>query len=180
MKRFDTRRQRYNRKLKSSTWFPIELCTINFRHDANLGFLIRAAACFGVRKIHVIGEHPPRSVLNPLSGSLYDYVEIKKYSRPSEFVDYAKANEFRIVAAEIHESAIPLHSYTFNYSSRVVLVVGQEESGTPIEIIKNSDTVFIPMPGPGFCLNTSQTANVLLYEAIKQYESQNKEKIAEL
>tara|TARA_B100001029_G_C14967597_1_gene398246 strand:+ start:424 stop:723 length:300 start_codon:yes stop_codon:yes gene_type:complete len=97
-----------------------------------------------------------------------------------EFVDYAKVNKFRIVAGEIHESAIPLPSYNFNYSSRVALVVGQEGSGIPIEILKNSDTVFIPITIPGLCLNTSQTAKVLLYEAIKQYESQNKEKITEM
>ena len=37
-----------------------------------------------------------------------------------------------------------------------------------IEILRNSDKVYIPMPGVGFCLNTSQTANIFLYEAAKQ------------
>jgi len=26
------------------------------------------------------------------------------------------------------------------------------------------------MPGVGYCLNTSQAANILLYEAVKQFE----------
>jgi len=177
MKRIATRRQRYDEKLKSSNWFPIELCTINFKHDANLGFLIRAAACFGVRTINVIGDHPPRSVLNPLSGSLYDYVEIKKYSHPREFLDYAKANGIKLVSAEISENSEPIHSYDFDYSGRMVLVVGQEQSGIPIDILSYSDQIYIPMPGPGFCLNTSQAANIILYEATKQYEIQNQAKI---
>jgi len=177
MKRVVTRRQRYDEKLKSSNWFPIELCTINFKHDANLGFLIRAAACFGVRTINVIGDHPPRSVLNPLSGSLYDYVEIKKYSHPREFLDYAKTNQIKLVSAELSGNSKSIHIYDFNYSSRLALVVGQEHTGIPIDILNCSDQIYIPMPGPGFCLNTSQAANVILYEAIKQYEIQNQEKI---
>jgi len=28
------------------------------------------------------------------------------------------------------------------------------------------------MPGVGFCLNTSQAANIILYEATKQYDKQ--------
>jgi tRNA G18 (ribose-2'-O)-methylase SpoU len=176
MKRSLTRRNRYDQKLKSSKWFPIELCAINFKHDANLGFLIRAAACFGIRRINVIGDCPPRSILNPLSGSLYDYIEIKKYSRPCEFMDYAKAEGLRVVSAELSENSTPIDVFTFDYSSRLVLVVGQEHTGVPIEILKNSDQVYIPMPGPGFCLNTSQAANILLYEAVKQYETKVKGK----
>jgi len=30
--------------------------------------------------------------------------------------------------------------------------------------------VYVEMPGVGYCLNTAQTANILLYEAVKQYE----------
>ena len=50
-------------------------------------------------------------------------------------------------------------------------MVGNEQSGIPTEILKNSDKVYIPMPGVGFCLNTSQTANIMLYEAVRQYEA---------
>jgi tRNA(Leu) C34 or U34 (ribose-2'-O)-methylase TrmL len=28
------------------------------------------------------------------------------------------------------------------------------------------------MPGAGFCLNTSQAANIVIYEAVKQMEEQ--------
>ena len=124
----------------------------------------------------MIGDCPPRSILNPLSGSLYDYIEIKKYSRPCEFLDYVKAEGLRVVSAEISQDSTPLDVFTFDYSSRLVLVVGQEYSGVPIEILRNSEQVYIPMPGPGFCLNTSQAANIMLYEAVKQYETKVKEK----
>ena len=76
-----TRRERYDIKKKNANIYPISLCCINFQHDGNLGYLIRSAACFGAQSIHVIGSVPDKKVLNPLSGSLYDYVEIKQYSR---------------------------------------------------------------------------------------------------
>jgi tRNA(Leu) C34 or U34 (ribose-2'-O)-methylase TrmL len=49
------------------------------------------------------------------------------------------------------------------------VVVGQEQSGVPVDILVNSEKVCIPMPGAGYCLNTSQAANIFLYEATKQY-----------
>jgi len=50
------------------------------------------------------------------------------------------------------------------------LVVGNEQAGIPTEILARSDVVYIEMPGVGYCLNTAQAANIILYEAIKQYE----------
>ncbi len=171
----ETRRERYDKKLKKSQKFPIELCTVNFMHDGNIGYLIRAAACFGVQKIHVIGSFPSRAVLNPLSGSLYDYVQIQKYSSPSQFLDMAKSKQMSLISAEISEDSRSIFSYSFPINSHLCLVVGQERIGIPIEILLNSEAkIEIPMPGVGFCLNTSQAANILLYEATKQLMNETK------
>ena len=165
-----TRKERYDDKKRTAKTYPIGLCCVNFKHDGNFAYLIRAAACFGADTIHVIGSAPSRSTLNSLSGSLYDYVKIKEYSSPMAFLDHIRDNKIRLVAAEICEGAKPITSYRFNFRSPTILVVGHEELGIPVEILKNSDKVYIPMPGIGYCLNTSQTANIMLYEAIKQYE----------
>ena len=145
-----TRRERYDKKKTTAITFPIDIVCINFQHDGNLGYLIRSAACFGASRVHVIGTVPPRSILDPLSGSLYDYVKIKQHSSPMAFLDYVRDKEIGPVA----------------------LVVGNEEIGIPIEILKNSKKIHIPMPGIGYCLNTSQTANIILYETVKQYQAQ--------
>ena len=167
--RLKTRRDRYDEKANKAQNLPIELCTVNFMHDENLGYLIRAAACFGVQKIHVIGSFPSRAVLNPLSGSLYDYVQIQKYSSPREFLDMAQSKQTTLISAEISEDSRSIFGYTFPVNRPLCLVVGQESIGVPIEILLNSEAkIEIPMPGVGFCLNTSQAANILLYEAAKQ------------
>ena len=169
MRRAETRRQRYDNKLKTAKKYPISLCAINFRIDDNLGYLIRSAACFGAERLYVVGHVPERSCIKASSGSLIDYVEIIPFATPRDFVDHAKSEGIQIVTAELVEGARSLSSYIFDYSRPIALVVGNEQSGVPAEIISNSDVIYIDMPGVGYCLNTSQAANILIYESVKQY-----------
>ena len=168
--REETRRQRYDKKLKTAKKYPISLCAINFRVDDNLGYLIRSIACFGAQRLYVVGHVPERSRIKASSGSLIDYVEIVQFATPRDFMDYTKSEGIQVVAAELVEKAEPLSSYTFNFTGHVCMVVGNEESGVPAEIIQNSQVVYIEMPGVGYCLNTAHTANIVLYEAVKQYQ----------
>jgi tRNA G18 (ribose-2'-O)-methylase SpoU len=171
LKREETRRQRYDAKKKTAKTFPISIATINFKHDGNIGYLIRSAACFGADRVHVIGALPKRKILNPLSGSLVDYIDIDQHDDPSMFIEYAKNNNIKLISAELCEGAESIETYNFDFTQPVCIVVGHEETGIPAEILKNSDKIYIPMPGVGYCLNTSQAANVLLYEATTQYQN---------
>ena len=169
-----TRRERYDKKLKNAKTYPISLCAINFRVDDNFGYLVRAAACFGVAQLYVIGYIPERSNIKASSGSLIDYVEIIQFSTPSEFLVQMQTEGIQVVAAELVEEAKSLTSYNFDFNRPVCLVVGNEEVGVPTEILQSVDVVSIPMPGVGYCLNTAQTANIMLYEAVRQYEKETK------
>ena len=173
MRREETRRQRYDSKLKTAKKYPISLCAINFRVDDNLGYLIRSAACFGAERLYVVGHVPERSCIKASSGSLIDYVEIIPFATPRDFVDHTKSEGIQIISAELVDGARSLASYTFSFDRPVSLVVGNEESGVPSEIIQNSDVLYVEMPGVGYCLNTAQTANILLYEAVKQFMEHN-------
>ena len=168
--REETRRERYDKKLQNAKKYPISLCAINFRHDDNLGYLIRSAACFGAERLYVIGHVPSRSRIKSSSGTLVDYVEIIQFSTPSEFLTHIQIKGIQVVVAELVEGAKPLSSYSFSFDRPMCLVVGNELTGVPNEIISRAEAVYIEMPGVGFCLNTSQAANVFLYEAIRQYE----------
>ena len=175
MSREKTRRERYENKKNTAKTYPISLVTINFKCDGNLAYLLRAAACFGAECVHVIGVLPPRSDLNAQSGSLYDYIEIKQHKTPCEFLDYAKDKEIRLISAELCENSKPISSYALGSHKHFAVVVGHEELGVPVEILQHSDKVYIPMPGVGFCLNTSQAANIMLYEMVNKYEYRQKQ-----
>lgn len=168
LQRTQTRRQRYDLKVKSAQRSRISVCAVNFGCDENLGYLIRAAACFGVDTVHVIGNVPERKYLVPVSGSLIDYVAIVQHSNPHDFLAAMRSQDVSVIAAELCEGAQSVHDYTFDSVKDICIAVGNEHSGVPAEILHNSDVVYVPMPGVGFCLNTAQTANIMLFEFNRQ------------
>ena len=174
MIRSETRRERYNGKLVDAKTYPISLCAINFMFDDNIGYLIRAAACFGAKKLHVIGRMPLRGAVKATSGSLYDYVDIEPHSSPTAFLERMTEGNVQLICAELANSAVSIENFNFSYEKEICIVVGNETTGIPPEILKKSQNIFIPMPGVGFCLNTAQAANIMLYETVKQYERLNK------
>ena len=169
-----TRRERYDKKKQIAETYPISVAAVNFMCDGNLGYILRSAACFGAKCVHVIGAVPERSVLNASSGSLCDYVEIIQHDNPMDFLAHARQNDYKVISAELSEGAESIDSYNFNTDKHVCLVVGNEQTGVPIEILNNSEKIYIPMPGVGYCLNTSQTANILLYEFVKRHKTRQR------
>jgi tRNA G18 (ribose-2'-O)-methylase SpoU len=54
---------------------------------------------------------------------------------------------------------------TFNIQSNTdyVLVIGNEYTGIPEEILFHSEHLHIPMPGIGYCLNSAMAASIGCY-----------------
>lgn len=167
-KRSKTRRERYDSKLKTSEKLGLSFVTVNFMFEDNLAFLIRSSACFGVDNIYVIGSIPPRSQLKAKSGSLYDYLNIRAFSNPSEFLSFSRENNLNLISLEISDKSKSLYDYDFNFEKENVIVLGHETIGVPTEILMNSDQIHIPMPGVGFCLNVSQAGTVTMSEYFRR------------
>lgn len=170
-RRNKTRRERYHEKVKSAVTHPISICTINFKQEVNLAYVIRAAVCFGAFEVCVIGSYPSRHLMNELSGSLFDYIKIRAFPNPNAFLRYAERESIKLVSIELPPDGFEysaITDYRFNSEERTCLVVGHETLGVPTDILFKSDIVYIPMPGAGFCLNTAQAANIALYESTKQ------------
>lgn len=148
---------------------PLSLVTVCFEVDENLAFLIRTAVCCGIGKIFVIGKIPSRSVLKAKSGSMYDLIELIGFSSPIEFAQYARDSGIKLIAAEIGQESESLYKYKFNFDTHSAIILGNERTGVPVELIINSDTVHMPMLGLGACLNTSQTGTAFVTEYVRQY-----------
>ena len=115
---------------------------------------------------------PDRKVMNALSGSTIDFVNIRKFSRPEALVQYCRGEDIKLISLELPDEnmdSTPLAEYEFDFSKKYCIIAGHETIGIPADILFNSERVYIPMMGVGFCLNTSQALNVALYEASKQY-----------
>jgi len=171
--RDETRRQRYLKQKRKAKTYPIYLAAINFQHESNLAFIIRSATCFGVKEILLLGSHPSRHIMNELSGSMFDYIDIRTFSRPTKLLEFLKENGIKPIALELPGDtykATSIWEYEFNFDQPICIITGNETTGVPVELLMNSEVIYIPMTGVGFCLNTSQTSTVALYEAVKQFE----------
>ena len=165
-----TRYERYQTKLKLAKTYPIGVCTVNFVTDENICFVIRAAACFGVPDVHVIGKLPDRPILKKKSASTMDYVRLYQYSYPSEFLSYVRSSKSRLVVAELTEDARPISELVFTPGEKIIICTGAETAGVTQDIISAGEVYYIPMPGPAWCANTSQIMNIMLYEYVRQIE----------
>lgn len=166
--RSETRKQRYNKKQKTASIYPIEVVCPNFMCEDNIAYIIRSAACFGVSVVNVIGSLPSYDRLRACSGSTHEFVKVNTFSNPGEFLDYTEENTIQIISCELDNDSKSIYGYRFP-ESRICLAIGHESLGIPVEILRASnDKVFIPMPGVGYCLNTSQAANIILHEYAKQ------------
>jgi tRNA G18 (ribose-2'-O)-methylase SpoU len=79
-----------------------------------------------------------------------------------------------VITIELTDNAMNIYDIDIpnlvNEHKHICFVVGNETTGVPSEILHTTESVFIPMPGAGACLNTSQAANIMIYEAVKQME----------
>ena len=166
--RTETRKERYNKKINSSFKYPVEIACINFKHEPNIGYVIRAAACFGSPIVNIIGDCPSDKILKELSGSTSEFIKLQKFSNPHDFLTYCRENNIKIVSAELTDNARNIYDYKYPKDSKVCIVVGNEQTGVPNEILYCSEVVQIPMPGVGYCLNTAMSANIMLFEYTKQ------------
>ena len=164
-----TRRERYLEKSLIAKWLPAAIVTVNFQSDENIGFLIRSAACFGIKDIFIIGKIPDKKLLNIMSGTLLDFVCIKNFSTPTEFSLFALENNYNIVAVELTQDASSIYDYQFSFEQKTAIVIGNETTGVPGNLLLNNDKVFIPMLGAGFCLNASQAGTTVMFEYSKQF-----------
>lgn len=167
--RSETRAERYNSKTKNARKFPFSVATVNFMNEDNLSFVVRSSACFGGQGVHVIGKMPDPVDLKKRSCGLSKFTQFYNHKNPYEFLNWCRKNDYYIVSAELTQGAVNFNYYDFPLDKQVMIVLGHEETGVPTDILNASnDIVFIPMPGSGFCLNTSQTGNIMIAEYVKQ------------
>jgi len=163
-----TRAQIADENLSKAIKLPVSLACVHLCSDSNLGFLIRAAACFGASEVLVIGKLPSYRNLRQLSCGMNNYMTIKQFSNPNDFLQYNRERDTHIVSLELTKNSVDITNYEFPLDKKVCIITGNESTGVPSSIIHNSDCVAIPNPGIAPCMNTSQAANVALYEYVRQ------------
>ena len=174
-----TRNELIKEDIDKAIQYPVHLVAIHFNDDHNLAFLIRAAACFGAKSVMVIGSLPPYRILRQLSVGLCNYIPIQQFATPQDFLQHTTDNDIEVLAIELCEGAKSLANFQFP-KTEICIVTGHESIGVPTEILVRSTPLYIPMPGVGKCLNTSQAANVALFEYVRQQGGYNASRLESL
>lgn len=174
MYRNETRRQRYDKKKSLAKTMPVSFCAVNFGVDENLALTIRTAACYGAESVMVIGSVPDHAFLRPRSGTTVDYVKILQFPTPHDFLEHCREMGYNIVSAELCDGATDINNYTFDTNKHTVIVMGNEYTGVPGEIIHHSDPIFIPMNGAGYSLNVAMTSVAFIHEYQRQFIVNNR------
>lgn len=129
----------------------------------NMGSILRACECFGVDLLVYSknrGVDITPTVVKVSSGAA-ELVNVVKVSNLANVVDNFQKSGYQVLATDLGEGAQSV--YHFQFSSKVVLIMGSEGEGVRHLLKKKSDhRIYIPMKGVLDSLNVSQATAVIL------------------
>lgn len=135
----------------------------------NLGSIFRTADAIGVEKMILCGKtakpsHPQSTMT---SRGLERKVDWERAEEATEEIEKLKNDGYQIIALELTEDSV-LYS-DFDFSDKVVLVLGNEAIGVYKKILAMCDTaVHIPMFGKGPSLNVNVATAVVGFEIVSK------------
>ncbi|WP_031489132.1 23S rRNA (guanosine(2251)-2'-O)-methyltransferase RlmB [Ureaplasma canigenitalium] len=135
----------------------------HIQDPGNFGAILRTANAFGVNAViysknnqAAINDH----VIKTSMGAV-NYLNLIKVSNLNIAIEKLKQINFFIYASTLNNEAL---SYSkVDYASKTCIVVGNEDIGVRMQVVKNSDlAIYIPMIGNVQSLNVSVATGILL------------------
>ena len=138
----------------------------------NLGGLTRTSEIFNIEELAINSIHITKnSTFEKVSVTAADWVNIVEvkpdYESMAKYMKQKKALGYTIIGLEQTANSIHLQHYTF--PDKVVLLLGKEREGTPIELLNLVDQcIEIPQFGLIRSLNVHVSASLLIWEVTRQ------------
>ncbi len=109
---------------------PFHVAVENWRHDRNIGAVVRNANAFGAAGVHIVG----RRRWNRRGAMATDrYLDVRHHDDTAGFLAWAAAEGLAVVGIDNVAGATPLE--TEDLPERCVLVFGQEGPGLSAEVL---------------------------------------------
>lgn len=153
-------REKHNKEI-------IILCD-HINSPANQGSLFRVADAFGVKQIIFCGSAPDLSSsrIRKTARSTEKLVPFSHTEDPLSTLENLKKEGYTTVALEITSASISLKKLVLD-TSKVVLIIGNEQHGITNAILDTTDhVVHISMYGNNSSMNVTQAAGIALYHII--------------
>lgn len=145
----------------------LEVALDNIRSTFNVGSIFRTADGVGIHKIHLCGITPPPSNLKVQKTSLGAEKNVAYEIHPNSvvFVKSLKDSGYQIIGLEKTNSSRPIFDLEFNnFSSPVLLIVGNEITGIDPDVLELCDyQIHLPMLGLKKSYNVAIAFSIAAY-----------------
>ena len=138
---------------------PLHVAIENLAHDLNIGSIVRTGNAFNVGGVHIVG----RRRWNRRGAMVTDrYLDIHHHPDPSGLAEWARENDYRLIAVDNMDGAVPLISAEL--PERCVLVLGQESTGISPELLAECEqAVYIPQAGSTRSMNVAAAGAIAMH-----------------
>ena len=135
------------------------------RSHVNLSHIVRTCGCFGIRRVIAGGA---TGIHGRIARAGADEVEIEVHRSLPPVLDRLRREGWELVGLEQATGSESL--FTFRFSSRTVLVVGNERTGLTADELARLDRVAeIPLAGLPHSLNAATATAIAVYEYCRQW-----------
>lgn len=146
---------------------PFHVAIENWRHDLNIGTIVRTANAFGARAVHIVGKRR----WNRRGAMVTDrYQHIHHHKTIAEFLEWARAEGVAVVGVDNLPGAEPLESASIPVES--VFLFGQEGEGLSADARQSLDRILsIAQFGSTRSINAGVAAGIAMHAWIRQHVS---------
>lgn len=141
----------------------------NFRHDFNIGTIVRNANAFLAHTVHIVGKKR----WNRRGAMVTDrYQHIEHHSSVNEFVDWATDTGIELVGIDITDDSCPIE--TASIPDRCVLVFGQEGPGLSTEMVEHCTQILhITQYGSTRSINVGVASGIAMHEMLRRLRTRD-------
>jgi tRNA G18 (ribose-2'-O)-methylase SpoU len=146
---------------------PFAVAIENWRHDLNIGTVVRTANAFLAREVVIVGNRR----WNRRGAMVTDrYQHINHVASAAELGNYAARADYQVVAIDNLPGAVPLESFALPRNA--LLLFGQEGTGlTPAARDAAQAVCSIAQFGSTRSMNAGVAAGIAMHMWIKQHAS---------
>lgn len=135
------------------------------RSHINLSHIVRTCGCFGIQRVIACGA---AGIHGKIARDGAEAVAVEVHRSLPPVLDRLRAEGFEIVGLEQSTGSESL--FTFTFTSRTALVIGNERTGlTDDELARLDRVAEIPMAGMPHSLNAATSTAIAVYEYCRQW-----------
>ena len=144
---------------------PFHVAIENWKHDLNIGSVVRTANAFLAEEVHIVGNRR----WNRRGAMVTDrYQSIRHHPTIEGFRGWAEAEGIPVIGIDNVPGSIPLETY--DLPRRCVLLFGQEGTGLTAEAVDAADTVLaIAQFGSTRSINAGAAAAIAMHAWIRAH-----------